>query len=533
MGESVLLYPGRQGAMTMDASGPALFADSGRWLLAGLGLLVGLVLGGLLGWLWRRRGRDEDAGEEAESLRQRLQRAQRMEALGILSGSIMHNLNNLLSVVLGQARLARDDVAPDSPAWRSLGQVIQAGEAAAQLSREVDSYHREADHTRRPIRLQPVVRATVKLLRDILPDTVSIETDLDPACGPVLASTAQVQQIIMSLCSNAYHAMYRRRGRITISMQHAEIDVPRPAIPRELAEGVYVRLSVADNGRGMDEETLAHIFEPYFSARAPQHGAGLGLTMVSRLLTANEGVTIPSSLPGHGTRFDLYFPLIARGVQTPKQATAAAGAIGRAGAAEESPAGGDRSAGADATRPAPASGPAPAGGQEGAPAPGPQPIRRRRPPTERYELPALEPVSDQKDGPAGRQTNVLLVEDDTMVAETVRACLERAGLAVSTHEDGAAAVSAFAADPGRYDLLLTDQFMRGLDGREVVREVRRYRPRIPVILMSGHPEGIRPEEVQELGVAATLAKPFTPARLLEAVRQALAPDEPRARESEA
>ena len=449
-----------------------------------------LILGGLVAglaagvWLGRRRQRreaeDPDRAEETRELRRHLHRAQRMEALGILSGSIMHNLNNLLSVVLGQARMARDDVDPDQPAWHSLGQVIQAGEMAAELTREVDSFQSQSDHDRQPVRLQPVVHATVKLLRDILPDTVQIDTELDPDCGAVLASTTQVQQMLLSLCSNAYHAMYRRHGRITISMATSDITMPQKARPRDLEPGVYVKLSVADNGRGMDGETMQHIFDPYFSARATRRGAGLGLTMVSRLLTANEGVTIPSSLPGHGTRFDLYFPLIARGVRSAgeeeRPALTVVGSDDPAATADEA---------ADAAK-----------------------------------VVAIDAVPEPTRAP-GRPAHVLLVEDDVMVSETVRTCLQRSGLEVTSHVDGASAVAAFAADPGDFDVLLTDQFMRGLDGGEVVAEVRRYRPRIPVVLMSGHPEGIQPEEVSRLEISGTLSKPFTPVQLLEVVKQAL------------
>jgi two-component system cell cycle sensor histidine kinase/response regulator CckA len=451
-------------------------------VLALTGLVAGFVVGAL-SVLRRRRTRDETSTEDAEAMRWHLQRAQRMEALGILSGSIMHNLNNLLSVVIGQARMARDDVSADSPAWERLGQVVQAGEAAAELTREVDGYQSQSDHERGPVRLQPVVRATVKLLRDILPDTVQIETSLDPDCGPVLASTTQVQQVLMSLCSNSYHAMYRRRGRITVSVSRVELDEPRAAEPRTIDPGVYVQLSVADNGRGMDPETLKHIFEPYFSSRGARRGAGLGLTMVSRLLAANEGATVASSLPGHGTRFDIYFPLIARGVRaTPAHLSVV-----------EAPA---------------AAGPAPETVTDESPA---------------YEAPAIAAVGDA----AGSETNgsrparILLVEDDTMVADTVQTCLRRAGMLVTAHTDGAAAVAAFAAEPGAYDLLLTDQFMRGLDGREVIAEARRYRPRLPVVLMSGHPDGLRTDENARLGISATLAKPFTPAELLDVARQAM------------
>ena len=446
----------------------------------GLALLMGLAGGLLLGRWWvRRRLLDDDTAAELASLRRHLGRAQRMEALGVLSGSIMHNLNNLLSVVLGQARLAREDVPRDSAAWHSLSQVLQAGEAAAELSREVDTYNRDDDHDRRPTRLQPVVRSTVKLLRDILPDTVDIETELDDSCGPVLASPTQIQQMLMSLCSNAYHAMFRRRGRITIIMGTATLDSERQAVPGELRAGHYVTLAVADNGRGMDNETLQRIFEPYFSARAPRRGAGLGLTMVARLLAANEGAAVASSLPGHGSRFELYFPVIARSLK------------GGVTTVESQPQ-----------------------------------LRLVGPPppsAENYSAPTVMPISaTNSEAPVvGRPARVLLVEDDSMVANTVQTCLERSDMLVTSCEDGAAALAIFTRDPGAFDLILTDQFLRGLDGREVVREVRRFRPRLPAIIMTGHPEGIQNGDVERLHLAATLIKPFPPSKLLTVVKQAL------------
>jgi signal transduction histidine kinase/ActR/RegA family two-component response regulator len=442
-----------------------------------VGILIGLALGVLLGRLvWSGRRSDASAEPTSDTMRRYLTRAQRMEALGILSGSLMHNLNNLLSVVLGQARLAREKVQPDSDAWRHMGQVIQAAEAAAELSREVDSFHREEDDGRHPVRLQPVVRATVKLLRDILPDTVDIESELDTACGPVLASPSQLQQILMSLCSNAYHAMFRRRGRITIGLGPTVIEEPREAIPRELAPGHYVKLTVADNGRGMDTDTIQHIFEPYFSAQGNRPGAGLGLTVVARLLAANEGVAVVTSLPGHGSRFELFFPVVARSL-SPKDLKLVSA---------------DHTAGLAEPAPTPA--------------------------------PAAEPARARSRAVSGRHAHVLVVEDDPLVGATVRDCLERSDLEVTVLTDGSDAVAAFASDPGAFDLVLTDQLLAGLDGREVVREIRRHRPRVPAIIMSGHPEGLREADIVELRLAGMLAKPFKPTELIDLVRKALRED---------
>jgi len=140
-----------------------------------------------------------------------------------------------------------------------------------------------------------------------------------------------------------------------------------------------------------------------------------------------------------------------------------------------------------------------------------------------YEAPAVA-ILPNTPQPRPQSATIMLIEDDAMVAETVQSCLARAGFQVTLFNDGAEALTAFLATPGRFDLLLTDQFMTGLDGREVVSEVRRIRPRIPVILMSGHPEGIQADEVKTLALSGTLAKPFAPSELLNVVHAALGSD---------
>lgn len=440
------------------------------WLV----LIGGMAAGGGLAWLgFARLQRQRTAGleAEAENLRDQLQRAQAMEVLGILSGSIVHNLNNLLTAILGHTRLAMDDLDLKDPVQRNLEQVMRAGEAASALTREILDFELRAEQERQPLRLQGIVLETVKLLRDILPGTVEVSTRLDRSCGPVLASPPQVQQLLLSLCSNAYHAMPRFRGTISISLENAQIEQTRDAVPQPLAPGAYVRLSVQDDGRGMNAQTLTRIFEPYFSGREPRRGAGLGLTTVKRILAAHESAAIPQSQPGQGTRIDIYFPLIAREVRplSAKRKTA--------------------------------------GGAQ---------------PTASPHLPPDESGGEQTARRArAHAARVLLVDDEEMVANMLRIGLEKLGYQVTTRTGGPEALAAFVAEPDGFDVVVSDQIMRGLTGVRLAKEIHLLRPAVPVILMTGFRDSVEDERARIAGVLEVLEKPLSQHDLAKAIERAL------------
>lgn len=451
------------------------------WLL----MAVGMVAGAGLAWLAssrRHRQRIDELEGEAERLRDQLQRAQTMEALGILAGSIVHNLNNLMTAILGHARLAMDDLDPQHPAQRSLAQIARAGDAAGALTREILDFERRAEQERQPLRLQGVVQETLTLLRDILPETVEIRPRLEQSCGPVLASPPQVQQLLLSLCSNAYHAMPRYRGVISITLDEAYLEQTREAVPQPLAPGGYVRLTVQDDGAGMDAETLARVFEPYFSGREPRRGAGLGLTTVKRILAAHDGGAIPQSQPGQGTRIEIYFPIIAR--EVPRAA---------------------RPLGATAD------------------APGGLPSQRRSGTADRATAGPERPSASR----------VLLVDDEELVANMLRMGLERLGYRVTTRTGGPQGLAAFVEEPEAFDVVVSDQIMRGLTGLRLAREVHALRPAVPVILVTGFLGSVERERAAAAGVLEILEKPFSPGQLATAIERALDMSARREREEHA
>ncbi len=446
---------------------------SNAWLLVPVAFAAGFGVA-LLVASRRRRRQHARLEAQTDSLREQLQRAQRMEALGILASSIVHNLNNLLTAILGHARLAMDDLDRRHPAQRSLEQVVRAGQTAGELTREILDFEHTTDSERRPERLQAVVNDTVKLLRDLLPGSVELRTELDPACGPVLASTSQVQQVLLSLCSNAYHSMHRHRGTVTIALSNAEITETREAVPQPLAPGMYVRLSILDDGRGMDAQTLERIFEPYFSGREPRRGAGLGLTTVKRILAAHDGAAISQSQPGHGTRFDIYFPVVVREVQRGDAATGA-----------------------------------PPAGVESGPVDLPAPRQRRRGSLHARRAP-------------GTPVRVLLVDDEILVAGMLRTGLERLGYQVTSRAGGPQALATFVENPDAFDVLVSDQIMRGLSGEHLAREIVALRPGLPVILITGFRDSVEVDHAQANGINEVLEKPLSHHDLAAAIERVLA-----------
>lgn len=424
---------------------------------------------------WRVRANLRRAAEqlahrndECRQLENQLNQARRMEAVGILAGSIVNNLNNLLAVIMGHTRMATHELPPASGAQEELERVMKAGRMAGDLVREISDFYRQADQARKPTNLLPVVRDTVKLLRDILPSTVTVVSDLQQ-CGPVLATPTGVQQVLMNLCSNALNAMYRRQGTIEISLLEEVVTGWHKAVPQELGPGSYVRLSVRDDGKGMDDETLNHIFESYFTTNGDKSRMGIGLSTVYRILEDHDGATIARSQVGQGTTFDIFFPLIAWSVSTDRSGA------GNDTAAER----------VDSPRPAPV---------------------------------ARFPAQDEADWHVDQdKATVLLVDDEEMVSQVMARGLRRLGYRVIAHTDSRKALADFSQTPEVFDVVVTDQIMPHMSGVRLTRRIRSLRPELPVILFTGFRDSFNEQQAREAGVSEFILKPSSHRDLAELI----------------
>ncbi len=258
--------------------------------------------------------RDISARVRAESerklLEESLRQSQKLESLGTLAGGIAHDFNNILTGMFGFIELARHDLPAAHPAQESLHQVLASGHRAKDLVRQILAFSRHQQGERLAVDLPLVVGEAVKLLRSTLPAKVELDTRLDPACPPILADPTQIHQIVMNLCTNAWHALPDRGGRILLTLESAAVPPEIAHTHPPLKATPAVCLTVADNGAGIPPEALPRIFEPFFTTKEVGKGTGLGLAVVHGIVGAHDGAITVQSALGAGTTFRLFFPAL-------------------------------------------------------------------------------------------------------------------------------------------------------------------------------------------------------------------------------
>lgn len=246
---------------------------------------------------------------EKKNLEIRLYQSQRLEAIGTLAAGISHDFNNILSGIFGYAQLAKTNLENPRKTEKQIDQVIKAAHRAAELVQQVLTFSRRADEMKKPFRIYLIAKESMKLLRSSLPASIEIKTRLESR-QMVLADPANIHQVIMNLCLNAYQAMKKTGGVLTVSLTDETIPRSGHFKNRQIAVGDYLKLAVSDTGHGMDEKTLAAVFNPNDAGRrAGKIAGGLGLAAVQAIVDAHDGFLEVRSQPGSGTTVEIYFPL--------------------------------------------------------------------------------------------------------------------------------------------------------------------------------------------------------------------------------
>lgn len=258
------------------------------------------------------RERDE---ETQRQLDQKMQQAQKLESLGVLAGGIAHDFNNLLVGVLGNADLARAEVPPDSRLAEQLNSIVESSKTAADLCRQMLAYAGKGQLRVGPADLNSLVRDSTRLLAASLPKEVELELTLARELPAIEADSTQLRQIIMNLVTNGGEAIVAGPGEVHLETGVVDLgseDLPQLLLAESLEPGEFVYLQVTDTGCGMDDETCARIFDPFYSTKFA--GRGLGLAAVQGIVRGHGGALEVVSGLDEGTRIRVLFPPMAERV---------------------------------------------------------------------------------------------------------------------------------------------------------------------------------------------------------------------------
>ncbi|WP_428566486.1 MAG: response regulator [Solidesulfovibrio sp. DCME] len=246
---------------------------------------------------------------ERKNLEQRLRQSQKMEAIGTLAGGIAHDFNNILGIIMGFAEMLEGDAEPDSTVARRVSHILSACRRARDLVLQILSFSRQAEPGAHPLRVGPLVKETLKLLRATVPNSIAIKDVIRPGRDAILAEPTQIQQIIMNLCTNAAQAMRETGGVLEVGLD----EVPQAACPLRgnALSGDCLRLWVRDSGPGIAADILERIFDPFFTTKKPGEGTGMGLSVAHGVVRKYHGDIKVKSTLGAGATFEVFLPLAA------------------------------------------------------------------------------------------------------------------------------------------------------------------------------------------------------------------------------
>jgi len=386
------------------------------------------------------------AEEEKTKLQSQLQQVQKMESIGTLAGGIAHDFNNILGIIVGNTELAMDDVPEWHPARQNLKEIRTASIRARDVVKQIMAFSRQSPQQMKPVRIIPIIKESLKLLRSSIPTTIEIHQNISSESDTVRADPTQINQVLINLCTNAVHAMGEKGGVLEVRLEDIEVISSSAVHYHDLSSGKYVRLTVNDTGHGIEPNILERIFDPYFTTKEVGRGSGMGLSVVHGIVKSHGGTISVISEPGEGTIFHVLFPGI-----------------------EDEP----------------------------------------------------EPEVDVAvEIPRGKE-RILFVDDEKAMVDTIQPMIERLGYAVIARTSSIEALEAFRANPGRFDLVITDFTMPNMTGMELAKALLKLRSDIPIVLCTGYSEHINEDKAKASGIRAFLLKPVVLDEIANTIRKVL------------
>ncbi|MBZ0270598.1 PAS domain S-box protein [bacterium] len=445
------------------------------------------------------------------ALETQLVHSQKMESIGTLAGGIAHDFNNLLGAVMGYASLLNEEIPASPRASEAVRNILAATRNAKELTGQLLAFARGGKYQVRPVELGRLVSSLRDIVAHSVPPGLNVIAALPGKEVLVLGDRGQLSGAIMNLILNARDAV-GEEGRITLSLRTRAFDHPVNDGPTPIRPGKWAVVEVADTGAGIRPEDMERLFDPYYTTKGRETGAGLGLAVVDGVIAHHDGYVTVSSDVGRGAKFRIYLPRI-------EAVAAATESETDETTARKRPAPGETEISAleqdldELSREA-------ASGKDRA--------KSRRAAREKDDAPAGA-ASPGKAAEAtlraapvkGRPTRVLIAEDEEMLRTFCETVLTREGYDVVSAADGLRALEIFESEKGDFDLVLLDMVMPKLGGELAFQKMKAIRPDVRVLLSSGYSEDNVAQSLFTLGVAGFLEKPYDIPQLIGEVTRVL------------
>jgi signal transduction histidine kinase len=400
---------------------------------------------------------------ERKALERKFLQAQKMEAVGQLTGGVAHDFNNLLMVVMGNLQLVEQLVKHDERALKRIRAAIEAAEKGSELTKRMLAFSRQQTLQNKELDVNLLIVRMQDMLMHAINANVELKIIPSEGLWPIKADPTMLETAILNLSINARDAMKPKGGQLTIETCNRHLGPDALADHEDAAPGDYVEIAVTDTGCGIAKENIEKVFQPFFTTKGPEAGSGLGLSMIYGFVKQSGGLIKIYSEVGHGTTVKLYLP----------RAKAVANASTQSGSPDE--------------------------------------LRGQ-----------IERELSDRSATGGKKPVILVVEDNAQVREVAAAMIEEMGyetLLASNGPEGLALVEARSD----IDLVITDVIMAGgMNGPELASRAKALRPGLKLLFMSGYaPGSVR--QMQDIPESVELVnKPFTRTDLTDKVRRALA-----------
>jgi CheY-like chemotaxis protein/two-component sensor histidine kinase len=236
-----------------------------------------------------------------------------MDTLGTLIGGIAHDFNNIMTPISGHAELLLTNATEKTPEYEDIQSILSATARAKELVRQIMTFSRNVENKIETINLPTLISEIIKLLKATIPKTIKLELNIADDCPLINGDSTQIHQLIMNLCTNAYHAIEKKKGNISITLRTANSEDTQKY--PEIQSQKFVLIEIKDDGVGIPNKIIDRIFDPFFTTKPAGKGTGLGLSVVHGIIEEHNGKIKVESKPAKETKFSVYLPVTEKKAQ--------------------------------------------------------------------------------------------------------------------------------------------------------------------------------------------------------------------------